>query len=196
MITRRDFLSELDQFIEATMEEAHLPGVAACLVKNGGIAWAKGYGWANIVQQLPMTPETVLNVGSITKTITATAAMQLWEQGKFTLADPINDYLPFVVRNPFHPHTAITIRQLLTHTSSIRDGSAYSTSYACGDPTMPLGSWLEQYLRANGALYQAQESFYDWEPGARFSYSNVGFGVLGYLIETISGTPFTQYCQA
>ena len=61
---------------------------------------------------------------------------------------------------------------------------------------MPLGSWLEQYLRVNGALYQAQESLYDWEPGARFSYSNVGFGLLGYLIETTSGTPFAHYCQA
>jgi CubicO group peptidase (beta-lactamase class C family) len=185
----------MDEFISNKMKAAHVPGLAVGIVKQDRIARVQGYGWANIERQIPMTPETVINIGSITKTVTATALMQLWEQGKFALEDDINHYLPFPVRNPFHPKTAITFQHLLTHTSSIRDGAAYRASYTCGDPTISLRSWLQAYLTAEGSLYHPQESFYEWKPGARFSYANVGFGVLGYLVEKLSGTSFAEYCR-
>ena len=185
----------MDKFITSRMKAAHIPGLAACIVKCNQVVWAHGYGWANIAGQVPMTPETVLNIGSITKTVTATAIMQLWEQGKFALTDDINHYLSFPVRNPSYPRTAITFQQLLTHTSSIRDGTAYGASYACGDPTTPLGTWLQAYLDVKGNLYDAQENFFAWSPAARFSYSNVGFGLLGELVEAITGLSLAQYCR-
>lgn len=185
----------LDEFITDRMETTHLPGLAACIVKNNRIAWSKGYGWANIEQQIPMTPDTLMNIGSVSKTITNTAIMQLWEKGLFQLDDDINNTLPFPVKNPFHPNEPITFRQLLTHTSSINDGPAYEKSYACGDPKIPLRTWVEEYLTPGGAYYNKEENFHDWKPGERFDYSNIGFGLLGYLVEVISGSPFGDYCK-
>lgn len=186
----------LDEFITSMMETSHLPGLAACIVKNNGIAWSKGYGWANIEQRIPMTPDTLMNIGSISKTITATAIMQLWEEGKFQLDDDINNHLPFAVKNPFHPNEPITFRQLLTHTSSIHDGPAYEESYSCGDPKIPLRTWVEEYLTPGGVYYNREENFHDWKPGEEFDYCNVPFGLLGYLVEAISGSSFSDYCQA
>lgn len=177
------------------MHAYHLPGLAACLVKNNHIVWSKGYGWADIERRAPMTPDTLLNIASVSKTITNAAIMQLWEQGCFRLDENINGFLPFVVRNPSHPNEPITYRQLLTHTSSINDGAAYKASYACGDPTISLRNWIEGYLAPGGGSYNETENFHSWKPGDRFHYSNVGFGLLGYLVEVISGSSFSDFCK-
>jgi CubicO group peptidase (beta-lactamase class C family) len=95
--------------------------------------------------KIPMTDKTIQNIGSISKTITATAVMQLWEKGKFKLDDDVNGYLPFKERNPYFPDDPITFRELLTHKSSIKDGPAYEDSYACGDPTISLKDWIEDF---------------------------------------------------
>ena len=121
--------AELDRFIEAEMKAQKIPGLAACIVKSGKITWSKGYGWADIKRRVTMDPErTIQNIGSISKTVTATAVMQLWEKGKFDLDDDINLHLPFPVRNPSHPDRLISFRSLLTHRSSIADSPAYGSS--------------------------------------------------------------------
>jgi CubicO group peptidase (beta-lactamase class C family) len=197
------FQPRIDDFMNAEMGAHHIPGLAAAIIKNGKIAWSKGYGWANIKQQLAMSPlETVQNIASVSKTVTATAVMQLWEQNKFQLDDDINAYLPFTVRNPSYPDEPITFQQLLTHRSSIKDGSAYGKSYTCGDPTVSLESWLREYFTPGGTFYDRAENFHLWRPGEQKfvprhprNYSNVGFGVLGYLVETLSGKTFSSYCR-
>lgn len=194
---------KIDDFIKAKMGVHHIPGLAAAIIKNGNIIWSKGYGWANIKQQVEMSPmATVQNIASVSKTVTATAVMQLWEQSKFQLDDDINAYLPFVVRNPSYPDEPVTFQQLLTHRSSIKDGSAYGKSYACGDPTTSLESWLREYFTPGGTFYSRTENFHLWRPGEqRFvpshprNYSNVGFGMLGYLVEILSGKTFPRYCR-
>jgi len=114
----------------------------------------------------------------------------------------VNDYLPFSTRNPKFPAVPITIRHLLIHRSSITDGAAYSKSYSCGDPTVELGVWVEEYLKPGGRFYNAQENFLNWAPGAEDpptpprTYSNVAFGLLGHLVERVSGVEFNAYCQA
>jgi len=186
----------LDEFIMSMMETSHLPGLAACIVKDNRIAWSKGYGWADIKQPIPMTPDTLLNIGSVSKTITATAIMQLWEEGKFQLDEDINNHLPFAVKNSFHSNEPITFRQLLTHTSSIKDGPAYEESYACGDPTISLRTWVEEYLTPSGAYHNEEGNFHDWKPGEKFYYCNVAFGLLGYLVKALSRSSFSDYCKA
>lgn len=193
---------DLDAFIMDKIEAFPIPGLAACIIKNKKLVWSRGYGWANIEQKIPMNPDTVMNIGSISKTFTATAIMQLWEKGEFQLEDDINNYLPFVVKNALFPKEAITFRQLLTHRSSIKDGSAYGESYTCGDPTIPLGTWLKEYFTPRGAYYNKEENFHIWKPGERGllpsrprSYTNVGFGLLGYLVETISRSAFSDYTR-
>lgn len=186
----------LDDFIEAERRSLRIPGLAACIVESGRVAWSKGYGWADIAGRVPMDPDhTVQNIGSISKTVVATAAMQLWETGAYQLDDDVNDRLPFAARNPSHQDTPITYRMLLTHRSGIADGPAYGSSYACGDPAPPLEDWLRGYLEPGGGSYDEQANFRPWRPGARSEYSNVGFGLLGYLVELISGQPLPNYTE-
>jgi CubicO group peptidase (beta-lactamase class C family) len=191
----------LDEFILEKMKAGNAPGLAACIVKKDRLVWSRGFGWADIENKVPMTDKTIQNIGSISKTITATAVMQLWEKGKFKLDDDVNEYLPFRVRNPHFPDEPITVRELLTHKSSIKDGPAYEKSYACGDPTISLKDWIKGYLVPGGKYYSEEGNFHTWKPGTveipkgPRAYSNVGFGLLGYLVEVISGKDFAQYCQ-
>jgi CubicO group peptidase (beta-lactamase class C family) len=135
-----------------------------------------------------------MNIASISKTVTATAVMQLWEDGRVNLDQDINAHLPFEVRNPHHPGESITVRQLLTHTSSIGDSALYRQSYACGDPQVSLPRWIEGYLIEGGEYYRS-ENWHDWRPGEGWDYSNVGFGLLGYLVEAVSGVAFGDYVR-
>jgi CubicO group peptidase (beta-lactamase class C family) len=186
----------LDARIEAEMLAQKIPGLSACIVKSGKVVWSKGYGWSDVKRRVAMDPDrTIQNIGSISKTVTATAAMQLWEKGKFELDDDINQYLPFPVRNPVHPHRPISFRCLLTHRSSIADSAAYGSSYACGDPSVSLQTWIKDYFTPDGRYYRKEENFHPWKPGEKHLYSNVGFGLLGYLVERVSGESFTQFTK-
>ncbi len=193
--------SGLDEFIRTRLERDHAPGFAACVVEGDRLVWSGGYGLANIESGTLMTAETLQNIGSISKTVTATAVMQLWEAGSFQLDDDVNDYLPFAVRNPSFAETPISFRQLLTHRSSIKDGPAYGASYACGDPAVSLEDWIRGYFVPEGPYYSADENFHAWAPGTvdppprPRAYSNVGYGLLGYLVEVISGTLFSDHCR-
>ena len=186
--------NSLNQFILAKMQEAKLPGMSACIIKNGKIQWAKGYGWADIEKQIPVTPDTVFGVASISKSVTATALMQLYEQGRFGLDDAINQYLPFPVKNPKHPLATITFRQLITHTSSIKHGfEVAEASRKSGDTFQPLGVFMHEYF-VPGGRYYSDEQFHTFSPGKRWRYSTLAFGLAGYMVEVISGVPFPEYC--
>src|SRR5712675_1456396 len=102
-----------------------VPGLAAAVVKNGRIVCTATAGLANIEENRPVTPDTLFLIASVSKTITATAVMQLYDERKFQLDDDINRYLPFTVRIPASPSAPITFRQLLNHTSSIKDNTTY-----------------------------------------------------------------------
>jgi len=142
-----------------------------------------------------MSMDGVMNIASISKTFTATAVMQLWEKDLIRLDSDINLYLPLTIRNPHHPEQPITIFHLLTHTSSIVDGEFYDASYSDGDPMVSLADWIAAYLVPGGRFYQKEQNFSQAEPGSQHEYSNVGFGLLGYLVERISGMPFNEYCR-
>jgi len=173
----------------------HIPGVAACIIKGQDVVWSNAYGWANIEQRIPMSLDGLQNIASISKTFTTTAIMQLVEEGLLELDADLNDILPFVVSNPKRPADHITIRQLLTHTSFLRDGLSYAEHYACGDPRFSLAIWLREYLTPGGEFYSAEQNFHDWAPGSRFQYCNVSFGILGYIVELKSGIAFPEYCR-
>jgi CubicO group peptidase (beta-lactamase class C family) len=184
---------DLDAFVRSRMDLSHVPGLSLAIIRDGNLLRATGFGFANLAQQRPMRADTLINVGSVTKTATCIAVMQMWERKKFTLDDDVNAHLPFPVRNFAYPDFPITFRQLLTHTSSIADGPAYEKSYACGDPHVPLGQWLRDYLTAGGAAYDPQHNFHPWKPGMQFEYSNVAYGLLGHLVETLSGMSYSDY---
>lgn len=198
--TGRD--DELNAFIERVLRDVNAPGFCGAIVQGDRLLWSAGFGWADVRGRLPMSPDTVQNIGSISKTVTATAVMQLWEEERFQLDDDVSDHLPYRVRNPRFPDDAITFRQLLTHRSSITDGPAYGESYACGDPSVPLGEWVEAYLTPGGSYYDPDANFLPWRPGTEQpptpprAYSNVAFGLLGVLVESLSGQPFNRFCAS
>jgi CubicO group peptidase (beta-lactamase class C family) len=194
--------NKIDAFIRNKMEEYHIPGLAACVLKGDKTIWTGGYGYADLEAKRMMIPaDTIQNIGSISKTITATAIMQLWESGEIKLDTDISGYLGFSVRNPKYPDIPITVEQLLVHRSSVNDGPAYGDSYQCGDPEVSLGDWIEGYFTPDGPYYHTT-NFHTWEPGEAGplppqprNYSNVGFGVLGLIVERISGMRFETYCK-
>ena len=186
---------KIDQIIASYMTEMHIPGMAVSIVQGDTLSWSNAYGWADIKNKKPMQPDGLMNIASISKTITATAIMQLWEEGKLDLDTDINTYLSISIRNPHHPKMPITIRHLLTHTSSIVDGSAYGDSYSCGDPSISLQQWIKQYLTEGGEFYHAKENFLSKKPGSQYKYSNVGYGLLGFIVEEITNISFNQYCR-
>ncbi len=183
------------EYFLARMASEHIPGLAVAVVRGRELVWSQGFGWANIEKRIPMTPDTIQNIGSVSKTFAATAAMQLFEAGRLKLDDHVNRHLDFVVEHPVHPSTPITIRHLLTHQSSIEDGPAYAQAYACSDPVLSLEEWLRAYLLPSGRFYDAQRNFHEWAPGRRFSYNNVAYGLLGHVVERLSGMSFEDYCQ-
>ncbi len=186
--------AELDSFIVAYMDEHHIPGLAAAVVKNGDIIWTGDYGNAYFTPDIPVSDSTLFMLASVSKTVTGTALMQLYEEGYFDLNDPVNDYLPFPVVHPQYPNTDITFFMLLTHTSGIRD-NWFVMNYYHGDSPIPLGEYLEGYLVPGGAWYHPILNFAPWEPGTQYEYCNNAVALIGYLVEVIAGTPFDQYCQ-
>jgi CubicO group peptidase (beta-lactamase class C family) len=193
--------SDLDAFITGMLELDRAPGFAGAVVVGDRLQWSAGYGWADIGREIAMSPDTLQNIGSVSKTVTATAVMQLWEAEQLQLDDDVGLYLPYSVRNPRYADVPITFRQLLTHRSSIKDGPAYGESYACGDPLVTLGEWIEEYLKPGGVYYDPDENFHSWEPGtvdppsSPRAYSNVAFGLLGVLVQHVSDRPFNEYCR-
>ena len=113
----------LDSVIIANMNTYHIPGLTALITKkDDGIIWKRNYGYANIDLQQPVEDSTLFIVGSVSKTIVATAIMQFWEADSFELDDNINDYLDdFQVIHPEYPNDTITFRMLMTHTSGVND---------------------------------------------------------------------------
>ncbi len=193
--------AEREPAFTRAMEVAKVPGSAMAFIRDGQITIAEGYGLADVETGREVTPDTLFTIASVSKTVTATALMTLYEQGKFSLDDDINDYLPFSIHNPNYPEHRITFRMLLTHTSSIKDSDIYEEYYTLQNkPVLPdspvqMGDYLKDYLTPGGSLYNAAENFSGNEPGTTYLYSNTAFGLVGYLVEQISGLPFADYCR-
>ncbi len=187
--------NSLNSIISKYMDKNKVAGLSVSVIKNESIFWSNSYGYANIGKSIPMSVDAIMNIASISKTITAMAVLQLWERGQLDLDADINKYLAFKVRNPNFPETPITIRQLLTHTSSINDSKAYYESYACGDPVIDLPDWIKSYFESSGKYYDEKNNFHSWKPGEGYKYSNVAFGLLGFIIEEITKQPFSEYCK-
>ncbi len=194
-----DFSEKLfDTYITFLMKIGHKPSIATCIIKNDTIVWSKGYGYYDLENKKPTTEDILYLQASVSKTVTATALMQLYEQGLFELDDDINDYIPFELRNPNHPDMPITIKMILSHRSSLADDNLYwlCLSYLPGDPDVPdyPDPWLENYLTSSGSAYSPSTWSKD-KPGEKYYYANVGYSLIGYLVEILSGQNFNEYCK-
>ncbi|HKI03677.1 MAG TPA: serine hydrolase domain-containing protein [Thermoanaerobaculia bacterium] len=186
----------LDSLVTAQMADAGIVGLAAAVIVDRQVVWMKGYGFADWQHTRPFTPNTIMNAGSIAKPFVGVAMMRAVQEGKLSLDEDINKYLPFRVVNPHHPNERITLRHLATHTSGITDRwEVYSGTYHYGgDSPEPLGRFLEQYFTPNGKSY-SRDNFLDARPGARRDYSNIGAALAGYIVERAFGEPLNVYTR-
>jgi CubicO group peptidase (beta-lactamase class C family) len=189
----------LDAHINRVMRQRNIPSLAAAVVRDSNIIWAKGYGEQTEI-------DTVYMVGSITKTVTTVAIMQLLEQGLLALDDDVNDFLSFSLRNPYYPDIPITFRMLLSHTASLGGETDDLYRHMYSDAIERVGitqflpnwldwpEWVQEYFQPNGSLYHPSV-WIPFEPGSHWTYANVGFHILAHLVEIVSGLPIDEYVE-
>ncbi|WP_374658787.1 serine hydrolase domain-containing protein [Inhella sp.] len=186
-LTADDFVARLPERLQG----GGVPGVSWALIERGELRHLGAWGFANLATRQPLRADTLLGTASVTKTFTATLLMQQVEQGRCGLDEPAARHLPFALRHPTHPEVPLTLRHLLTHSSGLADPSAaYAASYACGDPAQGLEAWLREALYGEAA--QVQPPFHADAPGQRHAYSNVGYGLLGLVLQQLTGRPYAQ----
>jgi len=200
-----DFFFDLK--MEILMKLSKFPSLSACIIKGSEVIWSKGYGFYDLENRKPATANTIYNVAQISKAVTGTALMQLYEQDLFDLDDDVNNYLPFNLRNPHFPDDPITFRMLLSHSSSLRDeipiNDHYgrSISYSCvdfsGDPPFSFFPypWIADHVVPDGKSYNPTHWSNRYKPGEVSWYAHVNYAIIAYLIELISGEIFVDYCK-
>ncbi|MFX0108446.1 MAG: serine hydrolase domain-containing protein, partial [Candidatus Hodarchaeota archaeon] len=186
--------------IQRIMTEGDIPSLHICVVSNGEINWVRGFGEQT-------SSDTVFLIGSIQKVPVAVSILQLYEDGIIELDADVNTYLPFSVRNPEYPNTSVTVRMLLSHRSGL-DATVqpefcydweglyypeYPRYYYSSVIGISLGEFLSECLTPSGLHYSSSNWLF--EPGERYSYSNVGYKILMYLLETVSSQTISEYMQ-
>jgi CubicO group peptidase (beta-lactamase class C family) len=172
----------LDELLERQMEEYHIAGAAVSVVKDGKLFFAKGYGYADLENGIPVDPEqTIFRIGSVTKLFTWTAVMQLVEQGKLNLDADVNTYLDFRIPDTYPQ--PITLRHLMTHTAGFEDLHADFVTLD-GEDLAPPREWLVSHIP--GRVHP---------PGECAAYSNYGAALAGYIVVRVSGQSYSQYVQ-
>jgi CubicO group peptidase (beta-lactamase class C family) len=185
----------LQAHVTARLQELGLAGAGLGILYPDGSRWVRGFGLANLEEQIPATAETIALWASSSKVVTGAVIMKALEHKGIALDAPIQPHLPFTVANPHFPETPITFRMLLTHRSSlVYDPELGHALYGPGDPTMSLGDLLREYLVAGGRYYEPTH-YSGAAPGTTYIYSNINASLLGYLAERIEGVPFHQYCR-
>ena len=166
----------MDVFVKSQMQKRGIPGLQMAIVKNGAIIKTANYGWANVQDSIPVSDQTVFTINSITKAFTGVAIMQLVEAGKLKLTSPVSAYLTGLPEN-WRP---VTIQQLLSHTSGIPD-------IVDEEESVIIAGSLEE------AWKKVQALPVDFKPGEKFSYNQTNYLLLGRIIDTLSGIPFTEF---
>lgn len=168
---------KIDDYVKGALERQKLPGVSIAVVRNGEIVKAKGYGLANIELNVPATAETIYQSGSVGKQFTATAVMMLVEEGKIGLDDKISKYF---VDAP-ERWSGITVRHLLTHTAGTTD--------------YPKDFDFRRDYTEDELLKKAAEIPLAFAPGEKWSYSNMGYVMLGILISKVTGKFYGEFLK-
>ena len=186
----------LDAFILNEMNTEHFPGMATVMVKDNKIVWIKSYGFADVANSIPVADTTVFLLASVSKLFTGTAAMQLYENNAIDLNDDVNLYLPWTLQIPGFSTSPVTFKQLMTHTSSIKDNyTAMINYYDYPDPSITLADCMQRYFSTSGTDYNATDNFLSNAPATVYEYSNMATALNGYLVERVTGMPFDQYCN-
>jgi CubicO group peptidase (beta-lactamase class C family) len=215
----QNYKDSLDLKLKAFHKENALPGFAAAIVTMNGIIYQNTLGFADIAAKKPYTSKTIQNIASTTKTTIAYAVMKLKEERKLSLESPINDFLPFKVVNPFYKDSIIRIKHLVTHTSGILDtdnnydlrtyfftkntnlkDSKLDTEdlawfdFIKSNDALSLEDYFQNVFSKKGIWYN-DNTFHNKSFGKHYKYSNLGAGLMAYIIERITGVSFDSYIE-
>lgn len=177
---------KIDRMITDRTTKTGTPGFAVGVSVNGKVVHAKGYGVANVELPTAVTPKTVFNIASVTKTFTAMAAMKLVEEGKLSLDDPLSMHLDSVPA-AWKP---ITIRQLLSNTSGIRSFTSLSESETRCNALQDIRTY-----KRGDAIREVDCFPLEFVPGEKWKYADTGFYLVGMIIEKISGADYGSYLR-
>jgi CubicO group peptidase (beta-lactamase class C family) len=180
-----DRAAKTDAAVEAQRKAQKIPGVSVAVCRNGKIVTASGYGLANVELDVPVTPETIFQTGSVGKQFTSMAVMMLVEEGRIGLDDHLTKYIPE------SPATwkDVTIRELLTHTSGIADYGGEEETMGKGVINFRKDYTEEELLQAFAKMPM------DFRPGEKWSYSNTGYVLLGIVIHRVAGKFYGDFLQ-
>ena len=174
---------EIETAVAKFMAKNGAPGISVAVVKGGEYVWAAGFGMADLENSVPATSQTLYRLASLSKPITAVAAMQLWQQGKLDLDAPVQKYCPAFPEKSEGP---ITTRELLSHTAGIRH-------YRRGpvlDPQVASTKHLKNPIQ-DGLDFFKNDPLVS-KPGAEFHYSTYGYSVIGCVIEGVTGGEYAD----
>lgn len=177
LATQQPRYAELERVVLAELEETKTPGAVVAIVQGDAIVYQKGFGVSNVETAQPVAPEMLFRIGSMTKMYTAATLVSLAEEGKIDLNAPIGKYL-----EGLPPRLAsVTAHQLMSHSAGLADGASL------------FGKHDESALAEEVRTYK--DSMFFTDPGAVFSYANPGFVIAGYLVERLSGEPYSRAVQ-
>lgn len=180
-VDTKKLVADLEPEIRRAMVEGNIPSATVALISGDKVIWTGSYGESNLWARTPATPNTVYLIGSTFKAMSTIALLQLMEEGKFKLDDPVNKYLDFQIQGD-DPKNPVTFRHLLTHTSGLT-GDFGAVPLWSNNAPMGLNDLVRKSLKVQQP------------PMTKVEYSNLAFTLVGYLVEKLSGVPYRQYIQ-
>ncbi|GAB3959623.1 hypothetical protein GCM10028805_56080 [Spirosoma harenae] len=214
------YADSLKQELQTLLGQTLIPGFAVTILQHQTVLFSQGFGYADLKNKVPFTPQTINPVASISKTLIGLSIMKLVEEGKLDLDEPINTILPYKIINPFYPDKAITVRHLVTHTSTLTqefDPEDVGESTIVLTDSFRVNESTPAFLKKEIAYYQlgkpisidqhirkftqptenwySKDNFAKYPPGSRFHYSNLGSLVAARIVELKSGLPFDEYTR-
>jgi D-alanyl-D-alanine carboxypeptidase len=173
-------LDAIDAYVAAVVRDSGITGLSLTIVRDGKMVFSKGYGKRSLEDGAPVEPDTIFAAGSVTKQFACACILLLAEDGKLSVDDKVSKYFPELTRA-----SDITLYQLMTHTSGYPDFYPLDFVDRRLSKQTPVDALIKEY--AGGKL--------DFEPGARWSYSNTGYTILGRVVEKVSGEPFGMFLK-
>ena len=179
-------LELLEVWIDAHLAYEQIPGIAIAIVHDQNLLWSRGFGYADLERKVPVSPQTIFSICSVSKLFTSIAVMQLRDAGKLNLDDPIEKHLPwFDIQQTFTDVPPATVRGLLMHTSGLPRESPFPY---WTDPTFPFPTREAMIERVS-----SQRTLYPTD--RYFQYSNLGMALLGEIVAAVSGMSYDSYIR-
>ena len=181
-------LGEFQSAAKKILDAEHVPGAALALVSGGQVLWCGGIGKADLSQNRDVTCDTEFRVGSISKTFVSLALLKLEEEGRINLQSRLQDVAPEVpFHNPWEATNPVRITNILEHTAGFDDMALREVYNTHDSPSISMLEVLQKFPKPQDVR---------WPPSTRFSYSNPDYGIAGFLVEKISGQPWTSYIRS